>query len=205
VLAAVLTACVGPVSSLYPPDDPALAKPAYVVSLGWHTRLAVRRADVPVDVWPERQEFGDVEYLEVGWGDRAFYQADDPTSGMAVRAAFGTPAVLHVAGLPELCAARAGLAIVRIEVSPHGFERLLRVIHDSYERDAYGRPLPTRRGYDPLSRFYLATGRYHVFHTSNTWVAETLRAAGVPVTPALSFLAATLMAQARRVGTAACK
>jgi uncharacterized protein (TIGR02117 family) len=200
VLAAALAGlagCLGPVASLHPPADATTAKPVFVVQHGWHTRIAVRSADVPAGLWPERDDLGPAAYLEVGWGDAAFYQSEDPTVAQAIDAVIRpTPAVLHVAALDAL----AAVPVVRVDVSPAGFERLVRFVHDSHARAASGRAPRLRPGFDPRSAFYPATGRYHAFNTSNTWTARALRATGAPVTPAWSMFASVTMLQARRVG-----
>ena len=35
------------------------------------------------------------------------------------------------------------------------------------------------RPFGPTDAFYPATGRFHLFHTCNDWIGETLRAAGL--------------------------
>lgn len=74
-LGALMSACHGPIASLYPPHGGDRAYPVWVVRHRWHTGLVVRREDVPADIWPERDDFPGAEYLEVGWGERDFYQA----------------------------------------------------------------------------------------------------------------------------------
>lgn len=206
LLAATAAAGCAAARPLPAPVDPALARPVFVVEHGWHTRIAVRRADVPPGVWPESRAFGDAQYVEVGWGDRAFYPAPRPTVGMALAAVlWPTPAALHLAGLDgPPCRARAGLAVVRVDVTPAGLADLARFLHASHVRDADGRAIVIGPGQEPASAFYLATGDYHAFHTSNTWVLEALGAAGAPVTPTLAIFASQTMARARRVGRPAC-
>ena len=58
----------------------------HVVRHGAHSGIVVRAAEVPLQAWPARREFSDAEYLEVGWGDRAFYQAPDPSVWLGLRA-----------------------------------------------------------------------------------------------------------------------
>ena len=58
-------------------DAQATMHPVHVVRHGWHSGIVVRAADVPEHAWPARREFADAEYLEVGWGDRAYYPAPD--------------------------------------------------------------------------------------------------------------------------------
>ena len=77
VFSALLAGCAGALQGLYPPAPGELVKPVYVINHGWHTGIAVRRADIPQGVWPEHGDFADFEYVEVGWGDRDFYVARD--------------------------------------------------------------------------------------------------------------------------------
>src|SRR5262249_46473216 len=92
-------ACVGPVADLYPPTagDPPI--PVWVVNPGWHPGLAVPARGVPCQLRSEPDRDSRAEYVEVGWGQRDFYQAREPTSGLAVRAAvWPSASALHVAG-----------------------------------------------------------------------------------------------------------
>lgn len=204
--AALLAGCLASAEAPEPPLDPALARPIFLVSFGWHTRVAVRQADVPPGVWSESRALGRGRYVEVGWGNRAYYQADEPTIPMALGAVlWPTPAALHVAVFDDICAARAGLDVVRIDVSPRGVERLARFVSAAYERDARGDAVPTKPGHDPLSAFYLATGRYHAFSTSNTWTARALREAGADVAPSGTIFASGVLRQARAIGVSACE
>jgi uncharacterized protein (TIGR02117 family) len=200
--AALVAGCLSAIPSLYPPEDPRTARPVFVVQHGWHTRIAVRRADVSPHAWPESDDLGEALFLEVGWGDAAFYQSDDATVAQAINAVVRpTPSALHVAAFRvPLTEALPGRPIVQVDLSPGGFERLTTFIHESYAHDADGRPIRTRPGRYPQSAFYLATGRYHAFNTSNTWTASALRAAGAPVTPAYAVFAWNVMSQASRIG-----
>jgi hypothetical protein len=49
----------------------------------------------------------------------------------------------------------------------------------------------------PNSRFYPSTGNFHILRTCNTWVAEALRYAGLPVTSRLVITAASLVRRVR--------
>jgi len=196
--------CAAPVPGLFPPAPGEPTKPVWLVQHGWHTRVAVQRADVDPAVWPESADLGGGAYLDVGWGDAAFYPADDPGIVTALHAVLRpTPAVLHVGGFERPPPASfPGQPMVRVDLSPRGFERLTRFIHASYVRDPQGRPVRTGPGRYPRSAFYAATGRYHLFNTSNTWTARALREGGVPVTPGCAATAGGVMRQAARVGRA---
>jgi Protein of unknown function (DUF2459) len=49
------------------------------------------------------------------------------------------------------------------------------------------------------SKFYSARGRYHLLYTCNTWIADALRAAGLPITPVYAMTAGNLMWQVSRL------
>lgn len=169
----------------------------YVVRHGWHTGIVVRAAEVPADAWPARRDFADAEFLEVGWGDREYYQASDPTIWLGLRALlWPTPGVLHVAAFSGLVERYfAAHAIVELRVAPHGFARLVAAIGTSHELDASGRPIPLGPGLYGTSRFYASREAFHLFRTCNVWTANILREAGVNVEPALSHSAGSLFAQ----------
>jgi uncharacterized protein (TIGR02117 family) len=170
-----------------------------VVSHGWHAGLVVRRADVAGTLWPERDDFPGAEFLEVGWGDRDFYQAREPTSGMALAAAFRSSAsVIHVTGLTAPAEqAYPGSEVEEVSLSLAGFERLLAFVRDAHARDGSGRALAVGPGLTAGSRFYEGREPYHLLRTCNTWTAEALRAAGLPIDARWTLTAAGLMRDVR--------
>ena len=181
------TGCAGPAVSVLPlPEHPvgAARKDVWVVSHGWHTRVAVRRADVDPAIWPESRDFGDATYLEVGWGDRDFYPEPRPSLWDAIDPVIrATPAALHVGAFAapphEFFPAQP---VVRLAVPAIGIDGLARFIRDHHVRDAAGNAVRIGPGYDVRSAFYLATGRYHALtYNSNSWAASALRAAGAPM------------------------
>ncbi len=171
-----------------------------MVGHGWHSGIVIRRDQIPIEAWPEHVRFPLARFLEVGWGDRAFYRSPDAGAGLALRAAFASGgSVLHVAGLgqpPAEVFTRA--EIVAVELSGRAVEALTRFVSRAYARDASGDPIDLGPGLYPGSRFYAATGRYSLLYTCNSWIAEALRAAGCPITPAWALTAGNLLFQARR-------
>ncbi|GIX47973.1 MAG: hypothetical protein KatS3mg131_2184 [Candidatus Tectimicrobiota bacterium] len=202
LLLALLAGACAPVPPVPPAPSPE-AKTVYVVGHGWHTGIVVRRADIPPGRWPEHRDLPDTAYLEVGWGDKAFYMAPRPSLGLALKAALHpTPSVLYVVGFdasPRRMYPQR--EILAISLPPQGLGRLLDFIHETYQHDAAGQPLRVGQGPRRPSAFYLARGSYHLFNTCNTWVAKALLAAGCPMRPAWAFTAGSLLAQARRCGT----
>ncbi len=164
--------------------------------------LAVRIADVRADVWPEPSRLGAFDYVEVGWGDGAFYPAERPTAALALGAAVSSDSsVLHVAAFSRPVVDFFAVSpIVELPLTRAGFDDLCRFIAAAYARDAGGRPQRVGAGLYGAGGFYTARERYHAFNNSNQWAARALRAGGVPLAPALSLYGETVIAGAARFG-----
>ena len=174
----------------------------YLVGHGWHTGIVIERDDANRDEWPEAQHFYESRYIEVGWGDEGFYQAERITPPLVAKAIFlPTPSVLHVAGFnqpPEEFFTASD--VIEYSLSDDNFRRLCRFIHNTYELDADGEPDWLGPGLYGTSFFYRAVGSYYYPKTCNTWTARALRSAGVPVVPQLAATAGALLIQARPHG-----
>ncbi|MEY2489244.1 MAG: hypothetical protein QOC70_1186 [Verrucomicrobiota bacterium] len=190
-------ACAGAAKSLYPPRAGETPRTVYVINHGaLHTGLAVRRSDIPRGVWPAQRDYSGLKYLEVGWGDDDGYRKP-LTSGIALKALAGSKrTVLLSDGFNTLRAklAHPKFSIIEVDLSAGGFARLCRHIEQTYALDEAGRPIRLGKGW------YRARGAYSAFHTCNTWVAEGLRQAGCPITPAYCLTPGPLLRQTRRFG-----
>jgi uncharacterized protein (TIGR02117 family) len=196
--------CAGPAISLPPaPQDTAgPLRDVCVVRHGWHTRLALRLADVDARLWPEGRAVGEGAYVEVGWGDRDFYPSLHPSALDAVDAVIrATPAALHVGVLdarPDEIF--GGDDVICLGVAPAGIDQLVRFIGEHHVRDEEASAVPIGRGFYPRSAFYRARGRYHALtYNSNTWTLTALRAAGLAVDPAFVVTSAAVMRQAAAI------
>lgn len=194
------SACTGPTKApSFSARDESLAS-IYVINHGKHSGLVVRWADIPTGLWPESRDFLDADYLELGWGDWDYYQADDPGLWLALKAAFwSTASVLHVVGVKGSVADRfAGHEVIRLELAPDGFAKLMVYIHQSFARNGEAKARPIGPGYGLGSRFYPAQGKFHIYNTCNGWVARALEAAGYPMGIFRPVTADQLMAKARQ-------
>jgi uncharacterized protein (TIGR02117 family) len=195
-----LCACTGPQVASAPPQDGKPVVAVYVVAHEKHTGIAIRRADIPAGLWPESRDFPQADYLEVGWGDREYYQALDPGLGTTLSAAlFPTPSVLHVVGIRGPVAEYfQSNEVIEFGLPGDGFERLVRYIHDAHERAGAPATAPLGKGLYGDSQFYPAWETFHLFRTCNVWTARALRTAGLPVSD--SITREGLMSQARAIG-----
>ena len=171
----------------------------HLVNLGWHTGIAIRTADIDPDSLPEVIDFLGSPWIEVGWGDRAFYQDPDPAVASYFSALFvKTPAVLHVVGMPAPPARYFPTSeVVDVPLDQAGFDRLIAFISETFDRTS-GKPAPAvGAGLYPDSRFYDALGTFTLENTCNTWVARGFAAAGLPIDPSDVVRASTVTARVR--------
>lgn len=171
----------------------------FVVGHGWHIGIAAARGVLPAARWPEQLDFPAGTFLEVGWGDSAYYRAEDPGLGAALRAALRPSAsVVHVAAFrrppPEVFPRSE---VIRLHVSAAGADSLAAFFHAAYARDEAGRPRPLGPGLYGESRFYAGQARYHLFRNCNAWVAHALVAAGCPLRPGGVVTAGDVLRQLR--------
>jgi uncharacterized protein (TIGR02117 family) len=191
------------INELPPVNNINSAKKIYLVNHGWHAGIVLKRADIPAPLWPESKDFSNTRYLEVGWGDKDYYQTPNPHLGIAIKAIlWPTASVLHIVGFNEAVTSYFPLSeIIEVHLSNDGFERIIRYIAASYSKDLDGISKPIAKGLYGNSQFYLSGETYHLFKTCNVWTAEVFQAAGYPVNPAFIITIEGLMSQVRSFGT----
>lgn len=192
-------ACAGPAPTRVPA---CLAQCAtvHVINHGWHVGLVLPVAGIPEGLLPEAGDFPAADYLELGWGDRDYYRADTPGPWQTLKAAFWpTASVLHGVGFRGSVQRRfAGYEIVGLDMERDRFGRLATFVDRSVDRGDKAKADALGPGYGGLnSRFYPANGRFHLFNTCNSWVAQALEAAGYPMGAVTPFTADALMSRVR--------
>ncbi len=173
----------------------------YLVHHGWHVGIVVAW-DRAERLWPELPAFVPGRFVEVGWGDRAYYMDPSPGPVTTLRAGlWPTASVVHLVAIPgDPVAFFRESEVLRLVLSAAAHTRLLKAMAASLEVDEAGRARPLGPGLYGRSRFYAARGRYHLFSNCNHWVARMLQAAGLPVAPAMR--ADVLMARLRPLAAA---
>ena len=178
----------------------------YVARRGWHIDVGFAAADLQPPLNAVAAQFPGVRYLFFGFGDQHYLLAKDrngpvllaalwPGRGMILatalasspQEAFGTT---HVAALfVTEKQARDTQAFVWRSMDKQSAEQ---------ESGANGIK-PYAVGPYEGSLYFAATPRYSAFHTCNTWVAESLRAAELPIHSAGVIFAGQLWSQVRRL------
>ncbi|MGH7829202.1 MAG: DUF2459 domain-containing protein [Candidatus Binatia bacterium] len=202
LIALMAFACAKPMAEPHVRVAGEKAKSVAIAIHGWHSGIVVKKSDISVDSLPEIEDFSGAEYLEIGWGDWEYYQAPDPGWRSALKAAlWSSRSVLHVAGFNgPVEKFFPGSEIYGIILSDDEFQRLIGFLSDTFARSDEPALSGVRPGLYGTSRFYPAKGRFHLFRNCNTWVAEALHAAGLPMNPAHVITAANLSHRVKAFG-----
>lgn len=193
----LFSACSGAPFVVHVPDGVSEPKSiqTFVVSHGWHTGIVVPAKMLNNKIPALGDRFGTPAYYEFGWGDKGFYQAEEITTGLTLRALFGSSgAVVHVVAVPE--SPRKSFSssrVLGICLSPVQVERLARFLANSLLRDQSGSPVPLSKGIYGDSQFYEGTGRYSMLNTCNVWTAKGLNSAGFDISPMFNLTAGSVM------------
>ena len=193
----VFTGCAIPIKGLYPPISKQESKVVYVVSHGWHTGIIVHTDDIPKDTIPEKSHFNKATFLEIGWGDKGFYQSPKITLRLTLQALFlPSDSVMHVVGFSQKPEKEFPYSeIIQLQLSDVGFQEMIKEIHTTFDRQNHSIAQGLRKGLYGDSKFYTAKGKYSALHTCNNWTASMLRASGFPITVQYSASASNIIDQ----------
>jgi uncharacterized protein (TIGR02117 family) len=171
-------------SAIASSDKPsAKERDIYLISTGWHTGIAV-----PVDTLlkrnlPESLDFREIQYLEIGWGDRVFYQSPNPSYSALLNALLKpTSSVIHVYGFNHSIETTfRNSKTVKLTLNETEYTKLLYFIHKSFTRNVNGKAQLEGVGLygKNNSFFYMANGEFHLFNNCNTWVASAIQSTGI--------------------------
>lgn len=197
--ASVLPGCATGGACLDSATPPELTRSIYVVKRAWHTGVAIAAADWPNREWAVLAEFSDSDYLEFGWGDARYYQAEQESWWMAIRAAlWPTSSVIHAIGIRSPIAENIHADdVVEVRVSVAGLRRMADVIEREFSQSA---PVPTPVVSNAAPRpnhFYSARRKFFFPRMCNWWIATRLEEASCPIEPWTVITATRIMREAR--------
>jgi uncharacterized protein (TIGR02117 family) len=183
------------------PEDPT-CKSVFIVHNTWHAAIVLNRQDLSTDALPELADFPDAKFIEFSWGDRDFFT--DPNAGVwaALRAAFwSSGSVLHLVGFNDTVAQfYRGSETTVLRLAAPAYQLLIDFLSQAFARSTPLGRAKSSPGLFAYSRFYPATARFSLMRTCNTWVAEALSAAGLPVSPGGVLTAGSLASKIAPLG-----
>lgn len=184
-----------PVAKLADDAPRAGYKEIYVVSHGWHTGLVLPAIDIQSRLPGLKKRFGNAPFIEFGWGDKGFYQANEITTGLTFRAMFWSAgSVIHaVAVSGDVFKFFPNSDVQKLCLSDAAASSLIDFIANSFSRNSQGEIIELKNGIYGNSQFYDGVGDYHIFNTCNKWTAKGLSSAGFDIFPAFKLTAGSVM------------
>ena len=175
--------------------DPSKENEVFVVNHGWHTGFVVRTSDIQQKIPELKQRFGNAKYIEFGWGDNEFYQAEEISIGITLKAIFlPTDSVVHtVAVTREADKYFKHSEVEKFCLGDIELDSLVEFISTSFFRDESDKILKLSQGIYGDSQFYKAKGAFHIFNTCNKWTAKGLASAGMKISTTFKLTAGSIM------------
>ena len=200
-----LAGCAAPVPPAPSAELTAGPKTAtiYLVERGWHTDIGLQATQLGDTLGELRTTFPGVHTLVIGFGQRAYLLHREPDLADMLAALAPGPGAMLVTALrdtPQTAFPADDVVVLR--VSARGLARLTDFITGSFERPPDGALHAIADGPYPGSLFYASTRTYSAGYTCNTWTAEALQTAGLPVHVAGVVFADEVADQARWIAAA---
>jgi uncharacterized protein (TIGR02117 family) len=182
-----LTACAGVSTRSSAPavqSAPTLERVSvYVVKRGWHIDIGIARADALAPLQPVAAMFPQAQYLLFGFGERHYLLNGGAANALgALWGGAGLVMLTSIAAQP-LEQVFGADSVIRLAVTLQQMSALQAFIGHTFALRA-GAVVPVPAGPHAVvsySAFYESTARYSARHTCNTWAAEALQAAQLPV------------------------
>lgn len=157
----------------------------YVVRRGWHMEVGFAAAALTPPLATVVEQFPGVRYVFFGFGDRRYLMAKHRHGPVLLAALWPGPALILATALTAAPASAFGLEhTVVLEVS-----RAQLAAAQAFVAQSLGAPGSPYGGEVDVvaagpyegSLYVSARGTYSALHTCNTWAAEVLARAGLPV------------------------
>jgi len=170
-----------------------------VARRGWHIDIGFRTLDIQAPLAALGAQLASSQYTFFGFGDRHYLVAKNknfPGLLAALWPGAGVVLVTLLAQTPE--EAFGNENVIRLTVSSAAARAAQTFVWESLlkENDV---PIFYRNGPYEGSLFFGAVPEYSALHTCNTWAAEALRAAGLPIRSRGVLFAPQLWSQTRHI------
>jgi hypothetical protein len=158
--------------------------PLYVVKRGWHVDIGIAVADLQKPLQSVGAAFRDSRYLLFGFGDRRYLLHGGAGNMIAALWSGAGLVLVTETGSRRPEDVFGDESVVRLSVTAPQMSALQAFIANSLARRD-GSPVPVEPGPHAggtYSGYYASVQHYSALHTCNTWVAEALQSAGLPIT-----------------------
>jgi hypothetical protein len=179
----------------------------YVARRGWHVDVGFAAADLEPPLRSLLAEFPGARYLFFGFGDRRYLLAKNRNAPVLLAAVWPGRGMILATGLASPPSAAFGASqVAALAVTARQASDAQAFVWYSLDRqpvlDQQTTDNPVRSyalGPYEGSLFFTAAPRYSGFHTCNTWAAEALAVAALPIHSAGVIFAGQLWGQVRRL------
>lgn len=179
------------------PASASTCRAVTIVHNSWHAAIVLRQSDLAAKPMPELADFPAAQFIEFGWGDQDYFPNPDAGVVAAIKAAlWSSGSIIHLVGFSDpIENFYRGAAITELRMNEAAYRRLLDYIDETFRRDGRSNRAPAAAGLFAYSRFYPARRSFSLLRTCNTWVAEALQQAGLPVSATFVITAGNLQNQ----------
>jgi uncharacterized protein (TIGR02117 family) len=202
-----LTLAFSACSAVTPPCPiPVKSDIVYVVSQGWHAEIGIPVEELSPKLAFYRKVFPGARVIMFGYGKKTFFTAPPQTFSEYVLGPFPGTAVIHAVGL-RVAADKAypPEATVTLMLPADGKQALSAYIWNDLSKDAAGKPQIVAPSTHPDGLFYAANSRYNLLHTCNSWTADALHAAGLPVSTSAVMFSGQVMNRVKKAAQNQCR
>lgn len=176
----------------------------YVARRGWHIDIGFSAGDLQPPLQSLTGQFPGVRYLFFGFGDQRYLLAKHHSAPVLLAALWPGGAMVLATGLTSPPEEAFGPAhVFAVKVTLQQLQQAQAYVWESLSKQASSAPDITpvayARGPYEGSLYFTATSKYSAFHTCNTWVAQVLKAAALPIHSAGVIFAGQLWGQVRHL------
>lgn len=190
VLACLLSNCASTPTKVRVPlsDTPHII---YLVYRHWHTSIVLDAKQLAVRSPLLASYMGDEDFVRIGWGDGDYFTGKSKSWGSASKALVAS----RYSALQLLTYSAKGLqeipadTRVPLAISEPGLQQLIARVEASVALDKQQLPIrlpATAVADEDIGIFFQATHHYSLFNNCNSWSAEALQLAGLPLASRLT-------------------
>ena len=153
----------------------------YIAKIDWHVGIILSADEYAKTRIEALEDFTNFNFVDIGWGDSAFYQSTgDFDLYLASKAIlYPTNSVVRIRGynyeIEQILEWRD--FVFELSLTEIQFNLLCKFIDKSFARNEENQLVIESEQLNGTIKFYSSIHKYHLFNTCNSWVAEALEAA----------------------------